>query len=241
MNVLIVDDELSGREVLKLRLLQDFASHIDVCKVFSSPAEVREALTGFKPDLAFVDVEMPDESGFELLESIGAFEFDVVFVTAHSGYALDAFAVNALDYLLKPVEVNALKRAFGKALERYNQKKIYGKEVIQLPDKLGLTTRDGFIIVAVSDIVRCKADDNYTQIILANGKDHIVCKTLKETEKLLAAWPQFLRVHRSHLINALKIVRYSRGNGGQVWMTDDSQIDISEAAREQLKAMLPVL
>jgi len=241
MNVLIVDDELGGREVLKLRLLQDFGSHIGSCLAFSSAAEVRQSLKGFKPDLAFVDVEMPGETGIELLESIGAFEFDVVFVTAHSGYALDAFAVNALDYLLKPVEVPALKRAFSKALERYNQKRIHGKEAVQLPDKLGLTTRDGFIIVAVSDIVRCEADDNYTRVILANGKAHVVCKTLKETEKLLTAWPQFLRVHRSHLINASKIVRYYRSNGGQVCMTDDTQIDISEAAREQLKAMLPVL
>ena len=240
MKILIVDDELSGREIIKSLLLNRYADNASEIKMAGSADEAFATIIEFNPDLVFLDVNMPGQSGFDLLERLGKFQFEVIFVTAHDQYAVDAFRVNALDYLLKPIDLSSFDRAVKKAITHFDQNSASVHPVLA-DDKIGLTTRDGFVIINLKDIVRCEADSNYTVFVLDAGQRIIVSRTLKEAGKILEKFPSFLRVQRSFIVNLNKIVKYSKSDGGYIILCDNFQINVSDESKAVIEQLYNVL
>jgi two-component system LytT family response regulator len=247
IRTVIVDDERNGREVL-LALLEKFCINVEVVGTADSAESAILLIKDLKPQLVFLDINMPGLSGFEMLEKLAPINFEVIFVTAHDAYALKAFKFSAIDYVLKPIDLDDLQKAVekveGKLLGKQESGQGKYKELfhnmrnIQNPfDKLGLATRDGLIFVKISEIVRLESDVNYTWFFLVNGEKILASKTLKEFEEMLEEY-NFYRVHKSHLINLAHLQRYIKGEGGSVVMSDGSEVDVSRRNKEGLMKRL---
>lgn len=243
--VAIVEDEKHQQEMLSFLLAESFPD-LNVVGVASSIQEAKQLLTDTKPDLVFMDVLLPPHTSFDLLNSMGSIPFEIIFTTSFEEYAVKAFKLSAVDYLVKPV----IKEDLIKALEKFKQKKS-GKEtstnIQALLDnikatkaehtKVALPTLAGFIFVTVKDIIRCESDNTYTTFFTTDKRKIMVSKTLKEVEQMLADY-RFYRVHNSHLINLEYIAEYTKGEGGMVKMTDGSQIDVSRRRKDEFLRLL---
>ncbi len=241
----IVEDERKGREFLR-ELLERYCPQIElVGEADNVPSAV--ALIGQqKPELVFLDVEMPVYDGFKLFDMVPEINFDVIFVTAFDQYAVKAFEYSAVDYLLKPLRVSKLKQA----VEKVSQKRESGirqQQVETLRDnrrdqfhKIVLPSQSGYQFVKLEDIVRCESDSNYTNFYLTNGKRMMISRTLKHVEELLGD-EEFFRIHQSHLINLRHVRSYLKGRSGQVEMDDGSVLDVSvrrkAALMEKIRSM----
>ncbi len=238
IKVILIDDEQDGRLVLKalLNIHCPMAKIMALCK---SAEEGINAIAEYKPDLIFLDVEMPKTNGFAMLEKIPTIDFDIVFVTAYDHYALNAIKFSALDYLVKPVDEEELKLAVEKCLknkEKQDNRRTsffleHHKTDTQLFSQMVLPVRDGYIFVEIDDIVRFEGDGNYTHVVFKNGDKQLVAKTLKEFETNLGQH-SFARVHKSHLVNLKYIRKYTRGDGGTLLMSDNSEIEVSRRNKE---------
>lgn len=237
IKAIIIDDERSGRETLQA-LIQDYCPSISIEGLADSANQARELIKKFTPDVVFLDIEMPKENGFDLLKSLPDKNFMVVFVTAYNQYALNAIKASALDYLLKPVDIDELKSTEEKlknALGHNKKNPNDYKEVISAfldnfsntnkIQKLTLPHAKGYKIVNLKDIIRLEADSNYTLIYLIGGEKFIVSKTLKEFDDILDD-NIFFRAHKSHIINMEHLKEYIQ-EGGYAKMADGSVIDIS--------------
>ncbi len=235
---IIIDDELKSRESLRI-LIEDFCTGVEVSQLCQNVAEGLVAIEKHKPDVIFLDIQMQRETGFDLLNKIKEVTFEVIFTTAYSEYAIKAFKFSAIDYLLKPIDIEELKASLLKV-----EKKIGGSitgRLEQLMDnlkggntenfKLALPTSDGLIFIKVNEIVYCEASSNYTNIYMLDGKKHLVSRTLKEYEEMLAE-SNFFRIHHSYLINLNLIKKYVRGDGGYVVMNNDTSLDVSKRKKE---------
>lgn len=240
MKILIVDDEHNGREIIKSLLITRHSENITEIKTAGSVDEALGVIHDFNPDLVFLDVNMPAKSGFDLLEELGKFRFEVIFVSAHDQYAIEAFRVNALDYLLKPVDLKAFDEALAKAVTHVKQKKTPSQS-LSSNDKIGLTTRDGFVIINLQDIIRCEADSNYTVFVLEKNQRIIVSRTLKEAGKILERFPAFVRVQRSFIVNTNKITKYSKSDGGYIILSDNFQVTVSGESKTMIEGLFNVL
>ncbi len=238
MQSIIVDDELKSRESLKI-LLEEFCDNVEVCALCQNVEEGIEAIRKFAPDVVFLDIQMQRETGFDLLEKIKPVNFEVVFTTAYSDYAIKAFRFSAIDYLLKPIDIEDLKRAVEKVARKSNGD--FSQRLDQLIQnlkpgvshnfKLALPTSDGLIFIRVDDILYCEASSNYTEIHTSDGKKYVVSRTLKEYEDILTDH-NFFRIHNSHLINLASVKKYVRGDGGYVIMSNDVSLDVSKRKKE---------
>jgi two-component system LytT family response regulator len=235
---IIVDDELKSRESLRI-LIEDFCEGVKVCALCQSVDDGIAAIEEHKPDVVFLDIKMQRETGFDLLARIPEINFEVIFTTAYSEYAIKAFRFSAIDYLLKPIDIEELKLALSKVTRKLNDD-ISSRLTHLLQNlrsttsenyKLALPTSDGLFFVKVSDIVYCEASSNYTEIITSDGKKHIVSRTLKEYDDLLTDH-NFYRIHNSYLINLNAIKKYVRGEGGYVIMNNDRSLDVSKRKKE---------
>ncbi|RRB04125.1 LytR/AlgR family response regulator transcription factor [Larkinella rosea] len=239
IKAVIIDDEAHCRETLSMQLAK-YCPEIQVVAQFRSATEGLRFLVEQAPDVLFLDVEMPVMNGFELLEQLTAIPFDVIFTTGYDSYAIKAIRFSALDYLLKPIDKDDLRKAVAKIKRPSEQQmaqqielllqKLDTKKVLQ---KIALPTNQGFEMVPIEAIIRCEADNNYTHVLLKAGKPLLVSRTLKEIEELLDG-SSFLRVHQSHLINLNEILRYIRGEGGYVVMSDNSSVPVSRSRKEVL-------
>lgn len=233
----IVDDEYKSRESMRI-LLEEFCDSVEVCALCQNVDEGIQAIRKFKPEVVFLDVQMQRETGFDLLTKIQNINFEVIFTTAHSEYAIKAFKFSAIDYLLKPIDLEELKFAINKV-----NKKLYDNISLRLEHlvqnlrstsenyKLALPTSDGLFFVKVSDIIYCEASSNYTEIVTEDGKKHLVSRTLKEYDDMLTDH-NFYRIHNSYLINLNAIKKYVRGEGGYVVMNNDRSLDVSKRKKE---------
>ena len=195
--------------------------------------------------MVFLDIQMQSETGFDLLAKVKPINFEVIFTTAHSNYAIKAFKFSAIDYLLKPIDIEDLKKAVEKVERKVNFN--ISARLEQLVQnlkpssgqnhKLALPTLDGLIFVKIEDIIYCEASSNYTQIFTFDGKKHVVSRTLKEYEELLADH-DFFRIHNSFLINLNSIKKYVRGEGGYVIMSNDVSLDVSKRKKEAFLSKL---
>jgi two-component system LytT family response regulator len=241
IKALIIDDEKSSRDTLR-GFLDNYCEEIEIIDEAESAEQGIEQIKKLKPNLIFLDIELPLGSGFDLLEACKHSNFEVIFTTAHDQYALRAIKVCALDYLLKPISATDLKTAVAKISQRgftgttKPQVGAFVENISNLNKQLSnivLPTLDGFLVVKISDIIRCEADKNYTFFIFTKDKKVLVSKTLKEFEELLQDM-DFIRIHQSHLINASHVQRYIKGSGGYVKMSDDSIIEVSRRKKELL-------
>ena len=227
---LVIDDENRTRDLIA-KMINSFGLDI-------------EAIEEHKPDIVFLDIQMPDGTGFDLLRSIPNKTFEVIFITAHEEFAIKAIKFSALDYILKPVDADELKAAVEACLvtlSENNPAKVVKEdnqfEALQLniqPNqkrRLVLKTQESVHVIELDNIIRCEADRNYTSFYLVGGKKILVSKTLKDYETLLQGH-NFLRVQQSHLINLDYVARYDKGNGGSVVMKDDSEVPLSPAKRD---------
>lgn len=237
IKTIIIDDEPDGRALVKL-MVEQHCPELSIAAVCDSAAAGILAIKDHQPDLVFLDIEMPGMNGFAMLESFGTLDFEVVFITSYDQYAIKAFRVDALDYLLKPLDENELIAAAHKCSVRV-QKNRSEQLVSKNPGgvkQLVLPVRDGYSFVNISTIIRLQADGNYTHVYLQDGTKHMVTKTLKEFEQNLSPY-QFARVHKSHLINLNFIKRYIRGEGGIVVMSDNSEVEVSRRNKESFLAL----
>ncbi|MEJ2053294.1 MAG: LytTR family DNA-binding domain-containing protein [Calditrichaceae bacterium] len=249
----IIEDEEKGRELLS-NLLKNYCPNIQLLDMADSVKSGLASIKKHNPDLIFLDIIMPDESGFELLEHIKDMDVEVIFTTAYDQYAIKAIRFSAMDYLLKPIDVAELQNALKKVEEKlagkmHDQKineslKIFLENVHTHPHnmKLGLPTQSGINFVTIDNILFCKAEGNYSLIHFKdNNNQEIVTRTLKDLEELLTEF-NFCRLHRSYLINLNHIKEYKRinhspdidGDGGCVIMVNDFKIPVSRDKRKVL-------
>lgn len=235
LKAIIVDDEEDGRLVLKATLSR-YCPHVEVVACCPSAEEGVKSIQSLPIDLVFLDIQMPKEDGFAMLERVKEKDFDLVFVTAHHDYAVQAIRCAALDYLLKPIDpeelIAAVQRceARSHSIERRGHfMENVGKEEIT---QIVLPLREGYLFVQVEEIVRCEADSNYTVLHLVGGEKHLVSKTLKEFENQLSG-KRFFRIHKSHLVNMKYLKKYTKGDGGTVTMIDNTELDVSRRNKEE--------
>lgn len=243
----IIDDELHCIEALGL-LLKEYCPSVQIEETCRSAKSGIEAIQKFKPDLVFLDIEMPIMNGFEMLEQFLDIPFAIVFTTGYDQYAIKAIHFSALDYLLKPIGTKELVATIRKVEIRKNLPSAEQFSMlltrIQSQEnnftKVAVPTSDGFELILPEKIIRCEADDNYTHLYLINNRKITACRTLKEVEELLSGFPSFVRVHHSYLVNLNEVTRYVRGEGGHLLLTDGSTVHVSRSRKEALLKFLGV-
>lgn len=239
--VIIVDDDKGSREVLQALLTKYFSDRVNVCAVCSSMAEGLDAVHQFHPDLVFLDIEMPSGSGFDFMEKLDKIDFQLVFVTAYSDYALKAIKFHALDYILKPVDPNELRKTITWAEERMRDRQpaYNGKDLLERfrqtigIQNLGVPTNEGVIFVPIATIIRCEAASNYSVIHTQDGKTLTVSRTLRDLEDALSNH-DFVRVHKSHLIN-LKMISHFYRREGIIQLQNNSNIPLGRQFKEEFE------
>lgn len=238
IHCVIIDDETNCIEMLEW-LLKTYCPDVVIDEMCNSGTKGIEAINKHKPDVVFLDIEMPKMNGFDMLEKFDKLFFDVVFTTAYDKFAIKAFKYSALNYLLKPIDPDDLKETIKRLAEKKSSPSkdqmsllLQNIKNFQQPvSRIALTTHDGMIFVHTTDIMYCQAESNYTNIKLTNGNKLLVAKTLKDIDETLSG-KDFYRIHNSFLINLNQIKKFVRGDGGYVVMKDDEQITIARARRE---------
>ncbi len=241
IKAIIIDDEVHCIETLSI-LLKEYCADVKVMEQCRSAKKGLEAIEKIKPDLVFLDIEMPAMNGFEMLEQFEEIPCAIIFTTSYDQYAIKAIRFSALDYLLKPIDPNELVNAVKKIQEQRHLpmaeqfqmllKKINGKE--HHFNKIAVPTSEGFELIPADSVVRCEADDNYTYLYLKNKNKIVACRTLKEMEEQLQDFDFFVRVHHSFLVNLNEVTKYVRGEGGYLVMSDGSSVNVSRSRKDAL-------
>ena len=240
MKAIIIDDEPNAVELLTLRLAQK-CPQVEVVAACTSSVKGVAAIRELRPDIVFLDIEMPQMNGFQVLAAVEDIQFSLIFVTAYDKFALKAFRYSAIDYLLKPIETKELVEAINKA-EKHAQtskeqvgifKQQYGSNSKTFPDKIALPYQNGVTFVNVDEIVCCESDDNYTKFYLFSGQCFLVTKPLKEIQELLEE-REFLRVHKQYIINLNQIKKFVKGETPHVIMNNNRIVPISRLQKDRL-------
>lgn len=240
IKAILIDDEVHCLDTLNI-LLTDFCPNVEVLQSFVSAKKASEALSVLKPELVFLDIEMPVLNGFEWLEQFQPISFAVIFTTSYDQYAIKAIRSSALDYLLKPVDPKELVAAVGKvqlqnmppSMQQF-QMLIAGLNKKDGFEKIAVPTAEGYELIPADQVVRCEADDNYTHFYLLGKTKITACRTLKEIETQLQDYSFFIRVHHSYIVNLNAIVKYVRGEGGYLVMNDGSIVNVSRHRKAAL-------
>lgn len=238
LNALIVDDEANSREILR-NYISKYCSNVTVLGEAKSIQEAIDLIGKNALDLIFLDVEMPYGNAFDLLDQLPNRTFETVFVTAYNQYAMDAVNNHAAYYLMKPINIDELIKAVSyvseiKTKEEALEGKVLQSNLRQVEGKITLPQQDGFQVLNVADILYCKADDNYTEIYLENKKI-LVSKTLKYFEEALTKF-SFARIHKSFLVNVNEVVKYKKGKGGSVVISNGKELLVSASKKKDLLA-----
>jgi two-component system LytT family response regulator len=234
IRTVLIDDETRGRSFLKT-LIQDYCPELEVLGEGASLAEGRQVIERHQPELVFLDIYLPDGDGFKLLEYFSQRSFEVVFTTAYNQHSLEAFEAQALQYLLKPIEIEQLQQAVQRYLKLYPQKLLPAPP----PDRLAIVSKEEIIFIAPKEIIRCEADGNYTHLYLINGRHILSSKTLSHYEKTLSCG-RFFRSHDKHLINLDHVEKYLKGQGGQLQLREGHLVAVSQRKRDALFELLSV-
>lgn len=241
IKAILIDDELHCLDTLSI-LLREYCPDVTIIEQCRSATKGLGAIKKDKPDLVFLDIEMPGMNGFEMLEQFVHIPFAVIFTTSYDQYAIKAIRFSALDYLLKPIDPNELISAVKKVQEQKQGpmaeqfqmllKQIHDKD--HHFSKIAVPVIEGFELIPADQLIRCEADDNYTHLFLKNKSKIIACRTLKEIEEQLGVFSYFIRVHHSYLVNLNEVIRYVRGEGGYLVMSDGSSVNVSRSRKEAL-------
>lgn len=243
---LIVDDEKHCRITLS-KSIEWYCPEIEIVGQFADVDTTLEFLKNNKIDLLFLDIEMPEKNGFDLLYALEKIDFAIIFVTAYDEFAFDAFKVNALSYLLKPVDKDELRAAIDK-LHSMTTDGTQQEIIVELYkmlrkrddtfQKVAIPTQESIEFVDLSTIIRCEANGNYTHIYLENRKPMFVAKTLKQIEEILSESKMFFRPHNSHVVSLKFLKAYKKGAGGSLEMEDGTVIPVSRSRKEALNHLI---
>ncbi|WP_207515586.1 LytR/AlgR family response regulator transcription factor [Longitalea luteola] len=240
INALIVDDEPKNLRILQ-GLLGESCPDVRVVGEAVSAETAIPLIASLKPDLVFLDIEMPHGNAFDLLDRIMPVNFEIIFITAFDSYTLKAFKYSALDYLLKPVSMDELRTAVLKARERIRFKNI--NEQLQTllfninkPNsalqKIALPNNEGLVFVQMADIIRFEAKGGYTYVHTTGNQKYVSSRMVKEYEEILPS-DLFFRIHNSHIINLNFVVKYHKGRGGVIEMSDNAIIEVATRRKEE--------
>ncbi len=239
-NVVLVDDEPRGLSTME-KLLSLHCPDVKIAASCSSADEAIQKIKSIDPELVFLDIAMPVKNGLDLLNELQGFNFEIIFVTAHNQYMIEAFHFSAVDYLLKPVNdlllINAVKRAQKRILEKTGNKNVetflHNVQHKDSPQNMRfcISSVKGFQVVELKDIIYCEASGNYCNFHFANQQDICTVKTLQEYEKSLED-AGFFRIHKSWLINLLHVKEYRRGEGGSVILSDGTELEIARRKKD---------
>lgn len=236
LKTIIVEDEAISRDILR-NYIAKYCPNVELLGEASDIKEGEELINKYDLDLVFLDVEMPFGNAFDLLEKIENRTFEVVFVTAYDHYAIEALNTQATYYLLKPISIDELIKAMNLVTE-IKEKEVALESSVLTPKtktingKITIPLQDGFEVINTCDILFCKADDNYTELYFENTKK-LVSKTLKYFEDILKE-SSFVRVHKSFLVNVNEIVKYKKGKGGSVVLSNGKEIMVSSSKKANL-------
>lgn len=245
MKAILIDDEIHCLDTLSM-LLADHCPEVQVIDKCWTAKKGLEAIEREKPDMLFLDIEMPVMNGFELLEQIGQVDFQIIFTTSYDQYAIKAIRFSALDYLLKPIDpkelISAVRRMASRkeppGAEQFSILLNQIKEKKTGFAKIAIPTTQGYELIYADQIIRCDADDNYTHIHTKDKRRITACRSLKDMEEQLSDFDFFIRVHHSHLVNLNEIERYVKGEGGYLVMSDGHTVDVSRSRKEMLMKRL---
>ena len=244
IRAIIIDDELSSLQNLQQKLVE-FCPSVQVIASAQKPEEAIFLINHHKPDVIFLDIEMPKMSGFTMLEELGEADFEIIFTTAYNHYAVEAIRIAAFDYLLKPIAIKDLQQA----VDRLNKQRSYQtKEKIDIlkssmsdkksqEDKIAISTSEGLEFIPIKNILHIESSSNYSKIYFHKEKTLMVTKLLKDFEDMLIPY-HFYRIHNSHLINLNYIQKYIRGNGGRVIMQDGTTIEVARRKKDEFLKMI---
>lgn len=243
IRAILIDDEPKNNRILKL-MLEEFCPNVIIAGQADNAADGVTLIKEVSPDLVFLDIEMPYGSGFDLLDQLKPVHFEIIFITAFNNYSLKAIKYSALDYLLKPVNIDELIIAVNKASEKVASKHINARIEnllynLKKPQagvqKIALPSKEGYIFVLLSDIIRCESKTGYTTFYLKDMEKVVSSKNIKEYEPLLTN-DIFFRVHNSHIVNLSYIKKYHRGRGGYIEMEDGTMIEVATRRKDELMA-----
>lgn len=246
VKAVIIDDEENNIDNLQC-ILQQYCPQVEVMAVANNAVKGSSIILQYQPDIVFLDIEMPVQNGFELLRSLPEHNFEIIFVTAHEQYGIQAVKFAAIDYLLKPINVEDLKAAVARAV----QKRVHIKRNLQLENlmailqnqqpksehRIALPTARETRFAKTEEIVRCESSNNYTTFYFTTGEKLIVSKPIYEYENLLADY-HFIRCHQSHLVNKKYIKSWVKEDGGYLLLDDKTQIPVARQKREMVKELL---
>jgi two-component system, LytTR family, response regulator len=250
IKAVIIDDEIDARNALQI-LLKEFCT--ETIELIGEAGNIKEGIKLLEvrqPDLLFLDINMPDGNGFELLDSIPNKKFETIFITAYNDFALKAFRYSATDYLLKPIDPDELNEAIKKASDHSSNKAESNKnsaDTLFKPNPkntdnrtVAISDTKGTSFVNFEDIVSCRSIDNYAVVCLKDQSQLVATKALKAFEEMFEGLP-FFRIHNSTLINLKHVTRYIRGEGGFVAMADKTELEVSRRKKKELLEKLKAL
>ncbi len=240
IKAILIDDEIHCLKTLSL-LLEEYCPEVQILDKCTDAEAGLQAIEKHKPGLVFLDIEMPRMNGFEMLEHFSQIPFAVIFTTAYDQYAIKALHFSALDYLLKPIDHEELKRSVQKVFFHLAHPLPQQIEVLLqklkhpsvLINRIAIPTMEGLQMIYIDSIISCRADSNYTILHLKNNQKIIASRTLKEIEEMLESY-SFARVHHSSLVNLNEVEKYIKGEGGYILMSDGTTVDVSRSRKEML-------
>lgn len=244
LKAILIDDELNSLQNLQQKL-KEFCPDVEVLAATQKPEEAIVLIQQQKPDVIFLDIEMPRINGFRMLEELGEYNFDIIFTTAYNHYAVDAIRISAFDYLTKPIAIKDLQQAverLAKHRQTYTRDKLDILKnslgvVKNQEEKIAIPTADGLEFIVINNILHIESSSNYCKIYLQNGKCILVTKLLKDFEDMLLPY-RFCRIHNSHLINLKYIEKYIKGEGGQVRLTNGTVLDVARRKKEEFLKLI---
>lgn len=242
---IIIDDEPDGRDAIRIAL-EKYCPDIEIVAICNGPEVAIPTVKKLKPDLVFLDIQMPILSGFDLLKQLSPVDFEVIFLTAFDQYAIKAIKFSALDYLLKPIDVDDLLKAMERAKERIAHKTgKYGYSAMLNNiryqsgriEKIAVPTLEGINFFNIEDIIYCESEGSYTRLILINNKTELVSRHLKEFEEMLVP-SGFCRIHHSFMVNLKHVLQYFKGEGGHVLLTGGYHLAVSRRKKDGFLLLL---
>ena len=249
IRAILIDDEPFCTAGLEIDL-KETCPQVEIVAICNSAKDGMQQIKALKPDVVFLDIEMPWMNGFELIEVLSPINFEIIFVTAFDQFAVKAFRLSAVDYLMKPIERELLVEAVGRLEGKRANPNVQEKKIDQLltnikqpvvgNPKISVPNRDGLDLIAVQSIIYCKADSNYSEIALIDGSKKVVSRGLKDLEFQLDSF-DFFRVHQSYLINMEHLKSFHRSDGGFVEMINGEQIAVSRRRKQELASRLNLI
>jgi two-component system, LytTR family, response regulator len=234
MKAVIIDDEIAAIHALEF-LIKKHLTNVEIVQSSTGALEGISIIEAMKPEIVFLDISMPDMSGFSLLKQLKHKDFNLIFTTAHERYAIQAIKHHASDYLVKPIDIDELKAAVNGITERNENDKLPESSAIkklEYSSRIGLPVKEGLLYQPVSEIIWIESDGNYCTFHTTDGKKYVVCKNIGEYEEMLPS-KEFFRIHKSYLINMRMVKKYIRTDGYYVEMEDSSVIEVARRKKDE--------